>query len=561
MKTITWTIMIVFPLLAGCASGAKRLAFQQEVQKIIADGAEFQPVQEPRYNDKAEKLSETLLNLTPRSNFSWYKKYSKTMYASDLYFPAFSDKYVLVSKIERITELPKLKGYAELLKNAGYGKDSEVHSLFLKNIESGNYTRLIPQGYSLTSTSILKENKFIAHHSLMVAPDGSAFAYTAAPDYKLYLQPLAKKQARVALSEGSSLSLVPWSREYNAFQASMPKYEFSPDGQYLAILEEGILSLRSLNTGKEETIVAGPKLSADFSSNGHYLIYSGDGVTYFAYNLNSNKKMAIPLDNVLIQVKEGVGIGGKLGDIGKNLGTTMLGIALGGSSTKTKRKERSYYISDISPDGKYALVSVLVVIETKTTRGGGGFFGKTRTSPNLPSRSPIPWGGGSSGKTRTSPDVNTGSGFHIEPEKNMILDLNTGDVRNLFGYGGEGHAAEKLSFLPDGSLCYDRGDGKEMKIYKISYEDLFRTPAQKAEKVVENGEMKLGFKVEGFMKSFSSDGKYLAWCRGNNVYYSRMGGDKSERIKAAYLPKFSPDGKYLYYVGRDDYNLYRLTLP
>ncbi|KAF0127321.1 MAG: hypothetical protein FD189_388 [Elusimicrobia bacterium] len=527
-----WAVALLFPLLTGCASVGKRMRHQQEVQALITI-QDFTPVQEPKYNDKVPRLSGSPLNLTPKDNFRWYKdrKAPKLLSPEELYFPGFSGKYMMVAKPEKIYELDKLKGRDKLLKTAGYKKQNEVDAFFLKNVETGNYTRLIPEGYSLAHPSVFG-----------VSPDGGFLVYAAWPGYKLYMQPLRKKQPRKSLTDGSGVSAPFGSPTYQiALSGSLPALQFSPDGKFLAYLLNGVVYLVDLETMEKETITAGQTVGFDFNSTGNFLIYTADMINYNLYDLVGKKKATVPIDNVIAEMKAGVGLGGKLGQVGLNILSAIASkgtaLASGGAlqpdrTTKKRKKEKQFAVSDVSADGKHALVSIFTLMETKTVSQSQSH-------------------GYITAKTRTDRD--------IEPEKNIALNLQTGAVKRLFGHRGEGAAVEKPYFLGNGVIAHDEGKDGALKLYQISMERLFATEDKKMEKMVENGRLKLAFKPKGD-KFFSPDKKYLLWQKGETVYCAKMGGGGVKEIKSAIAPKFSPDNRYLHYINTKDYSLYRIEL-
>jgi hypothetical protein len=554
MKKIS-IIFVLSLFLVGCTGMILKpfIKDQQGIAGIITEKNEFIPLTDINY--KGTLLKELSPDLIKVADKEEGKNISR-------YIPTSSEDDIIVVRNEVPYQLKKFQNVDEKELKNSFPKGTTISSLFIKSLRSGKYTRLIPEGYSI-NTPLPPEYEYyyrydgklyLRNSRWGVSPDGKFLVYAIYPDYKLYIQPLFGKEPRKMISEQSLPFLLSEKEKQIANNIyglkgkdilPPPFFKFSSGGKYLAYFDnnKGLCVLSLTNPQKEPKVISSFKSDKSFNEklfftcNERFLYYqiqqNINGMVYiedYIYDLELDKNYLlsdfISIDQVKKEMERGRSFGGALLD----------------SLTGTTVEDRTYELCDISCDGKYALFTIYT--QNKQTHSnlssvpGGYYYQTTKTR--------IWW----------------------SPEKNIIVDLKSGDVRRLFGVRGFDYAIERPYFLVDNKIVYEDwnryyGNRLEFALYDFaSLSKIFETQEKEVEKLIKSSRINFGkeFDKREYKNVYiSNDGKWIAWQWKDDVFcYCQISDCKVNKI-TGYGFAFSPDSKFIYYYTKEK-EIFRMKL-
>jgi len=540
MKKISVVIFGLF--FTGCTGMILKpfIKDQQGIAGIITEKNEFIPLTGITYKGTLLKeLSPGLIKVADKEEGKTISRYAPTLSDDDIIVVRNEDPYQL-KKFQNIDE--------KELKNS-FPKGTTISSLFIKSLKSGKYTRLIPEGYSINTPLPPEYEYYYRYDDKLylrssrwdVSPDGKFLVYAIYPDYKLYIQPLFGKEPRKMLSEYSLPFLLSEKEKQltnNIYGLKgkdilpPPFFKFSPEGKYLAYFDnnKGLCILSLTNPQKEPKVIS--SFQSDKSFSDHLFFTCGGNCLYYQeiengiinthiYDLEADKEISLLISTKQIE---------KEMEKGRSFGLALL---QGGSVV-----DRGYDLCDISFDRRYALVNI---------------YGEYKQVSH------------NSGPLQiTGPEG-------IVLEKNIIVDLQSGDVRRLFGTRGVDYAIERPYFLVDNKIVYKKwfyedfnkyGGFEECNLYDFgSLSKIFDTPEKEVKKLVKSSRVNFGkeFDEKKYKVSISKDEKWIAWQGKNDLFYYCKISDCKVNKMTGYGFAFSPDSKFIYYYTKEK-EIFRIKL-
>jgi len=200
--------------LTGCMGSMMKRAemHQQALQEISSALAyeAFVPMESSFRSAPAEELSPGVYKVLNADKIEPKKTFRPTALEDSLVVARMSDP----RQFEKVKNIDKKK------LDMVFPRGALVTVLYLKNLKTGTYFNLHPEGFSVDSWEVSPEGKFLAYIQ----------------DHGLYLQNLAGESLRKLIFSGA-VALPAQTGRIFAQSSFDAVYKFSPDGKYLAYID------------------------------------------------------------------------------------------------------------------------------------------------------------------------------------------------------------------------------------------------------------------------------------------------------------------------------------